>query len=356
MYLCYCGQSRCMPLHNYGPTVRPNYIIHYITEGKGCFCAEGNKYELEAGQGFLIVPGQQTFYQADKELPWTYLWVGFDGGNVDFCAEGNKYELEAGQGFLIVPGQQTFYQADKELPWTYLWVGFDGGNVESYLKEIGLTSEKPVYRCENGKVLQEIVGEMLENQKASFSGQLLLEGLLYRFFAALAENIEMPALSRQESENLYVKRAMEFIRNNYFEDIKVTELLYRFFAALAENIEMPALSRQESENLYVKRAMEFIRNNYFEDIKVTDIADYVSVNRSYLYTLFQKSLHMSPSRYLAEIRMSQAEKLLLMTDFSIEVTARSCGYRDTLSFTRIFKEHFKMPPSQYRKEKRKEQI
>lgn len=262
LYLCYCGQSRCMPLHNYGPTVRPNYIIHYITEGKGCFCAEGNKYELEAGQGFLIVPGQQTFYQADKELPWTYLWVGFDGGNV-----------------------------------------------ESYLKEIGLTSEKPVYRCENGKVLQEIVGEMLENQKASFSVQLLLEGLLYRFFAALAENIEMPALSRQESENLYVKRAMEFIRNNYFEDIKVT-----------------------------------------------DIADYVSVNRSYLYTLFQKSLHMSPSRYLAEIRMSQAEKLLLMTDFSIEVTARSCGYRDTLSFTRIFKEHFKMPPSQYRKEKRKEQI
>lgn len=262
MYLCYCGQSRCMPLHNYGPTVRPNYIIHYITEGKGCFYAEGNKYELEAGQGFLIVPGQQTFYQADKELPWTYLWVGFDGGNV-----------------------------------------------ESYLKEIGLTSEKPVYRCENGKVLQEIVGEMLENQKASFSGQLLLEGLLYRFFAALAENIEMPALSRQESENLYVKRAMEFIRNNYFEDIKVT-----------------------------------------------DIADYVSVNRSYLYTLFQKSLHMSPSRYLAEIRMSQAEKLLLMTDFSIEVTARSCGYKDTLSFTRIFKEHFKMPPSQYRKEKRKKQI
>ena len=221
MYLCYCGQSRCMPLHNYGPTVRPNYIIHYITEGKGCFYAEGNKYELEAGQGFLIVPGQQTFYQADKELPWTYLWVGFDGGNV-----------------------------------------------ESYLKEIGLTSEKPVYRCENGKVLQEIVGEMLENQKASFSGQLLLEGLLYRFFAALAENIEMPALSRQESENLYVKRAMEFIRNNYFEDIKVT-----------------------------------------------DIADYVSVNRSYLYTLFQKSLHMSPSRYLAEIRMSQAEKLLFNDRF-----------------------------------------
>ena len=150
---------------------------------------------------------------------------------------------------------------------------------------------------------------MLEKQKASFSGQLFLEGLLYRFFAVLSEHIEMPVLSRQESENLYVKRAMEFIRNNYFEDIKVT-----------------------------------------------DIADYVCVNRSYLYTLFQKGLHMSPSRYLAEVRMSQAEKLLMMTDFSVEVVARSCGYGDSLSFTRTFKEHFKMPPSQYRKEKRKEQI
>lgn len=249
-----------MPLHNYGPTVRPNYIIHYITEGKGCFYAGGNKYELEAGQGFLIAPGQQTFYQADKEEPWTYLWVGFDGRNA-----------------------------------------------QSYLKEIGLTSEKPVYRCKNGNVLQGIVGEMLENQNASFSGQLFLEGLLYRFFAVLAENIEMPALSRQESENLYVKRAMEFICNNYFEDIKIR-----------------------------------------------DVAAYVCVNRSYLYTLFQNSIQMSPSRYLAEVRMSQAEKLLQMTDFSMEVVGRSCGYGDSLSFTRAFKERFGMTPTQYRKEKRKE--
>lgn len=262
LYLCYCGKSRCMPLHNYGPAVRPNYIIHYILEGKGRFCAGGNTYELEAGQGFLIVPGEQTFYEADRENPWTYLWVGFDGRNAG-----------------------------------------------AYLRETGLTAEHPVYRCEKGEALEKVVQTMLENQKASSFVQFLLEGLLYQFFSVLAENIEMPQLSRRDSENLYVKRAVEFIRNNYFEDIKVT-----------------------------------------------DIADYVCVNRSYLYTLFQKNLHMSPSKYLAEIRVSQGEKLLLMTDFSVEVAALSCGYRDGASFSRAFKERFGKSPAQYRKEKRKEQI
>lgn len=35
LYLCLCGYSKCEPLHSFGPAVRPNYILHYILEGKG---------------------------------------------------------------------------------------------------------------------------------------------------------------------------------------------------------------------------------------------------------------------------------------------------------------------------------
>ena len=36
-HLCFCGFAQCEPLHSYGPASRPNYIIHYIMDGKGIY-------------------------------------------------------------------------------------------------------------------------------------------------------------------------------------------------------------------------------------------------------------------------------------------------------------------------------
>ena len=76
LYLCLCGYSKCAPLHSFGPAVRPHYVLHYIMEGKGRYYAGGTRFDLQAGQGFLIEPDVQTFYQADEKDPWTYLWIG----------------------------------------------------------------------------------------------------------------------------------------------------------------------------------------------------------------------------------------------------------------------------------------
>ena len=78
-HLVYCGYAQCEACHSYGPATRPNYIIHYILEGKGVYQVGERKYQLSAGQGFLIEPDTLTFYQADPKEPWSYLWVGVGG-------------------------------------------------------------------------------------------------------------------------------------------------------------------------------------------------------------------------------------------------------------------------------------
>lgn len=74
-----CGCSKTEPLHSFGPALKPNYVIHFVLNGKGRFSIGGQKYELESGSGFLIPPGELAFYQADEQEPWTYIWVGFTG-------------------------------------------------------------------------------------------------------------------------------------------------------------------------------------------------------------------------------------------------------------------------------------
>lgn len=51
-YLCFCGYAKCEPLHSFGPAVRPNYLIHIITEGKGRYTVGEKQYDLRKVRGF----------------------------------------------------------------------------------------------------------------------------------------------------------------------------------------------------------------------------------------------------------------------------------------------------------------
>ena len=77
--LRFCGHSECLPLHSYGPGTRPYYLMHFVLSGKGRLVVNKTEYLIEEKQIFLIEPDQMVFYQADKEDPWTYSWVGFNG-------------------------------------------------------------------------------------------------------------------------------------------------------------------------------------------------------------------------------------------------------------------------------------
>ncbi|HAP8817990.1 AraC family transcriptional regulator [Enterococcus faecium] len=76
----FCGHSECLPLHSYGPGSRPYYLLHFVLSGKGKLLVNKTEYQIEAGQLFLVEPDQMVFYQADEDTPWTYSWVGFNGG------------------------------------------------------------------------------------------------------------------------------------------------------------------------------------------------------------------------------------------------------------------------------------
>ena len=83
LYIVNFGEEKCQPFHFYGPAQRTHYLIHFVVSGKGTFRYPGQMQVIEAGQGFLILPGEETFYQADGEDPWHYAWVGYSGALAD---------------------------------------------------------------------------------------------------------------------------------------------------------------------------------------------------------------------------------------------------------------------------------
>lgn len=157
-----------------------------------------------------------------------------------------------------------------------------------------------------GKELEKIVFEMLQHTHSTVENLYYLQGKLYQFFSVLARGIEI---------------------QQYVDDTK--------------------------ESIHVQEAIAYIKNCYSKKITVEDIADYLAINRSYLYTIFKNNLGISPKDFLTEFRISRGKEQLTLTDLSVEEIAVSCGYRNSLAFGKVFKQKIGMTPTQYRNDNRK---
>lgn len=72
-----CGSEACESGHFYGPAVRDYWLLHFVVSGKGKFRTAGREYQLGKNDVFIIRPHEITYYEADANDPWEYVWIGF---------------------------------------------------------------------------------------------------------------------------------------------------------------------------------------------------------------------------------------------------------------------------------------
>ena len=168
-------------------------------------------------------------------------------------------------------------------------------------------------------------------------------------------SVRQPVFRSEDSQQLYqiVKDMMEHNTFGLSNDLRRNGQLGIFLSVIAEGTRVEEKNETDRANTYVRKAISFIQSNYCNSIKVTDVARYVCINRSYLYTLFQNSMGMSPQQFLTAFRITKATELLQLTSLPIESIALSCGYHDPLVFTKAFRQMKKMTPTAYRREMQK---
>lgn len=178
LFLCFCGKENCTSEYAYGPAVRSQYVLHYITSGQGSYTINNKTYTLHKNQGFLIPPDTITYYKADKEDPWSYMWIGFNGVKA-----------------------------------------------EAYLNYANLNENNYIYEYSKDDTLKNYINEMLKLKELNYSNELKLQGLLYMFMSTLASCRKSEENSKLlKNTEIYLEKSIEYIEKNYASNIKINDI------------------------------------------------------------------------------------------------------------------------------------
>lgn len=109
----------------------------------------------------------------------------------------------------------------------------------------------------------------------------------------------------------------------------------------------------KSYSLLVQHVILRIESDLTADLSLKAHADALSVNASYLSTLFKKETGQTLTDFVSRKRMDHAIFLLNSTDMQVQTIAQYCGIPDVNYFTKTFKRIVGKTPKEYRLEARR---
>ncbi|WP_043584684.1 helix-turn-helix domain-containing protein [Geminisphaera colitermitum] len=100
---------------------------------------------------------------------------------------------------------------------------------------------------------------------------------------------------------------------------------------------------------HVERMVRYINEHFRDEITVAMVAGAAKLNPEYAMRLFQKRWGMTLWKFLLRQRVSEARRLLLLSDTPLIEIALGCGFQSLSRFYEAFKAECGCSPGAYRK-------
>ncbi len=106
--------------------------------------------------------------------------------------------------------------------------------------------------------------------------------------------------------------------------------------------------KEEHENQLVVKAQNYIQENFQKDLSLDEVSRQLDLSSYYFSKLFKEETGRNFVEYVTELRITKAKELLKQEDRSMKEICASVGYGDPNYFSRIFKKHVGVTPTEYR--------
>ena len=360
------------------------------------FAEKGQVFSLANGHSVAISPTETTMYETSADT-WLSCEVGIpvlsvsteDGKFLDFYLD-RTLRLKAGVTFTLsaLGGNAAVQMAGALLPrvvqtrapanlemrqklqirqlcalmYQEKEPGFLFPGAAHPVMELTYVDSGSIHSVADGKDILLEPGDMVLYGKEQWHTQHAEKEVASRLVTVTfdAEGLALNALynRRLHAPSKAVAILQEMLREQERQDCFSEDMLIALLQALLltllrdeENREKNAGTSQclTSENQVIRQVQQYIAAHVMEKLSVPLVAEQAGVSPSYLTTLFQRHLQISPGEYIRRMKLQKSKQLIREGQMNFTEIAKALEYSTIYHFSRQFKQMFGMTPSEYAK-------
>lgn len=230
-----------------------------------------------------------------------YQLIYVSDGKVRFNFDGQKKIIAKGNIILFRPNVPQIYElCIDDMPGTY-WIHFTGRDVERIIDCCGIPKDEKVF----------------------FTGGFYEYELL---FQRILQELQLRNINYNELINTDLKRIFLLIgRQSKENNIIGHEMLAQ-----------------------IEQAILYFQKNYNKEIIIENYVKDLGVSANWFTQKFKETVKAAPLQYIMSLRITNAMFLIDNSDYNMSQIARAIGYENSMYFSRVFKKHTGMTPTEYK--------
>lgn len=153
----------------------------------------------------------------------------------------------------------------------------------------------------------------------------------------------------EDSRAFFLLEGFDYILKP-LQHVEIQIVLERLSKKLVNKPGCSSFPELKGVNLAFSEMVSYITKNFNQKHTLTQLSNQFSLSENYICNLFSKCYNSTLTRFITELRMREAIRLMRQTDQAFKEIAIDCGYSDYYYFCKVFKEYFGASPTQYRLE------
>lgn len=173
-----------------------------------------------------------------------------------------------------------------------------------------------------------------------------IEKMLTKYSLNQTKLIELTVFEAGEVKQLLRRMLYEQSQGEELSFIAMKVYLTELLLILLRIREEPYMT--DANVLRAERLRNYIDTHYFEIANADDISQKLGISTRHINTIFKDQYQITPIKYLNEVRMEAAKRLLMETDKDIASICFEVGLEAISTFYRRFKEYTNFSPNHFR--------
>ena len=173
--------------------------------------------------------------------------------------------------------------------------------------------------------------------------------------------IECSSVGSQENDTEKFQKLREsvahlmavYFKNNHDSELEIYQHLFTVLNYLVKEFKADAVFAPKliAETLddRISQLVEIIQNDYDQPLSLEKLAERSGISYYHLSRSFKKQIGITFTEYVNQIRLIHATEALILSSQPIVKVALNNGFSSMKNFHQVFKKHYDMTPSVYRK-------